>query len=245
MSDNTKIKIAAMADLHVKATERGKWAEIFKEVSKEAQIFLICGDLTDTGDETEAEVLAEELKSCRIPVITVLGNHDCEKGRNKTIRQIIQKEHVYVLDGESVILENIGFAGVKGFGGGFDDHMLSMFGEEAMKGFVKEAVNESLALDRALGRLDQEYEDMKKVVVLHYSPIKQTCIGEPPEIFPFLGCSRLAEPLIRRHVVAAFHGHAHRGSLEGQIAEGLKIYNVAISVLQKVGFKNPYFILEV
>jgi Icc-related predicted phosphoesterase len=245
MPEDNKVKIAAMADLHVKIHEKGKWADIFKEISRQAQVLLICGDLTDTGDEAEAEVLAEELKSCKIPVVTVLGNHDCEKGRQKIVRQIIQKEHVFVLDGESVVLEDIGFAGVKGFGGGFDDHMLSMFGEDPMKDFVKAAVNESLALDRALTRLDQDGEVYRKVAVMHYSPIRQTVEGEPPEIFPFMGCSRLAEPLSRRQVVAAFHGHAHRGHMTGEAPGGVKVFNVAIHVLHKSGFQVPFFILEV
>ena len=239
------MKIAAVGDLHAKITDKGKWADYFKEVSREADIFLICGDLTDTGDEAEAEVLAEELKVCSIPVITVLGNHDFEKGRHKIIRHIIHSDRVHVLDGESIVFDNVGFAGVKGFGGGFDDHMLSMFGEDSMKNFVKEGVNEALSLDRALSRLDQENENMKKIAVLHYSPIKATVTGEPEAVFPFLGCSRLAEPLIRRQVVAAFHGHAHRGTLEGEAPGGVKVYNVCIHVLQRAGFKIPVFILEV
>src|SRR5205085_1146871 len=155
----------------------------------------------------EAQVLADEVKACNIPVVAVLGNHDFEKGRHKLIRQILLKQGVHVLDGESVVINGVGFAGVKGFGGGFDNHMLSMFGEGAMKAFVQEAVDEALHLDRALARLDQEYGDIKKIAVLHYSPISATVQGEPEVIFPFLGSSRLAEPLMRRGVTAAFHGH--------------------------------------
>ncbi|HEY0732813.1 MAG TPA: metallophosphoesterase, partial [Chitinophagaceae bacterium] len=212
---------------------------------KEVKVLLICGDLTDTGDEGEAMVLAEELRSCTIPVVAVLGNHDYEKGRHKLIRQIIQKEHVHMLDGEAIIIEGVGFAGVKGFGGGFDNHKLSMFGEGAMKAFVQEAVDEALHLDRALSRLDAEEENIKKVVLTHYSPIKDTVVGEPEPIYPFLGSSRLSEPLNGRNVVAAFHGHAHIGSLEGETPGGVKVYNVAKPILQKHGYERPFFILEV
>lgn len=238
-----KIRLAAVADIHVKTTDKGKWADYFRDISRNADILLIGGDLTDTGDEVEAQVLAEELKSCNIPVVCVLGNHDHEKGRHKLIRQIVHNEHVHVLDGEVVVIGNVGIAGVKGFGGGFDNHMLSMFGEEGMKAFVKEAVNESLSLDRALNRLDQEYDDIKKIVLMHYAPIKGTVIGEPEQIFPFLGCSRLAEPLARQEIAAVFHGHAHKGVLEGETLNGLKVYNVAKPVLQRLGL--PVFILEV
>lgn len=243
--DIKKTRIAATADLHIRGNDKGKWVDFFKEVSKKADVLLLCGDLTDTGDEDEAEVLAGELKSCTIPVVAVLGNHDCEKGRQKIIRQIIQSENVYVLDGESIIINNVGFAGVKGFGGGFDNLMLSTFGESAIKAFVQESVDEALHLDRALSRLDAHTEPVKKVAVLHYSPIKQTVVGEPEAIYPFLGCSHLAEPLNRRNVEVAFHGHAHAGSLEGTTSNGVKVYNVSKPILLKEGYECPYFLYEV
>ncbi len=245
MADETKkVRIAAVGDIHVRETDKGKWVDCFKEISKQADILLICGDLTDTGDEVEAQVLSEELKACTIPVIGVLGNHDFEKGRHKLIRQMVQNNNVHILDGEAIVVEGIGFAGVKGFGGGFDNHMLSMFGEGAMKAFVQEAVDEALHLDRALARLDQEYGNIKKIAVLHYAPIKATVVGEPEAIFPFLGCSRLADPLIGRGVIAAFHGHAHVGTLEGA-AGGVKVFNVAKPILMKAGYGKPFFMFEV
>lgn len=242
--ENRITKVAAVGDIHVRETDKGKWSEYFKEVSKNADVLVIAGDLTDTGDEQEAQVLADELKSCSIPVVAVLGNHDFEKGRHKLIRHILQNEMVHILDGEAIVIGNVGFAGVKGFGGGFDNHMLSMFGEGAMKAYVQEAVDEALHLDRALARLD-ETADIKKIAVLHYSPIKGTVIGESEQIFPFLGSSRLAEPLSRRGVSAAFHGHAHIGTLEGETPGGVKVYNVAKPILLREGYTIPYFLLEV
>jgi Icc-related predicted phosphoesterase len=244
MEEIKKTRIAAIADIHVKEGDKGKWLEYFKEISSQASILVIAGDLTDTGDEMEAQVLADELKACTIPIVAVLGNHDFEKGRHKLIRQILLKTGVHILDGEAIIIDDVGFAGVKGFGGGFDKHMLSFFGEGAMKAFVQEAVDEALHLDRALSRLDAEKRDIKKIAVLHYSPIKDTVIGEPEPIYPFLGCSRLAEPLNRHKVLAAFHGHAHIGSLEGKTSDGIPVYNVAIPILQKAGYTVPFYIFE-
>lgn len=243
-TETKTVKIAAMADIHVRETDKGKWVECFRQISAAAKVLVIAGDLTNTGDEAEAAVLAEELKQCTIPVVAVLGNHDYEKGREKLIRHRLQTHNTFILDGESVVVEGIGFAGIKGFGGGFDNHMLSMFGESAMKSFVQEAVNEALLLDRALARLDQEHDQIKKVAVMHYSPLVDTVIGEPETIYPFLGCSRLAEPLVRRNITAAFHGHAHSGKLQGYLGGQLKVFNVALPILEK---DHPcgYFLTEV
>lgn len=238
------MRIAAVGDIHVRDTDRGKWVDFFTKISARADVLLLCGDLTDTGDESEAMVLADELKACTIPVVGVLGNHDYEKGRQKLIRQIVHGSHVHILDGESVVIGGVGFAGVKGFGGGFDHYMLSMFGEGAMKAFVQEAVDEALHLDRALARLDQQQEHIKKVAILHYAPVQATVAGEPEALYPFLGCSRLAEPLARRSVTAAFHGHAHAGVPEGVTADGVRIFNVAIPVLLRAGYTDSFFLYE-
>lgn len=242
---NGTVRIAAVADIHVRESDKGKWVEYFKDISRNADVLVLGGDLTDTGDEGEAQVLSDELKSCSIPVVGVLGNHDYEKGRHKLIRKILQNENVHILDGEGVVIKGVGFAGIKGFGGGFDNHMLSMFGEGAMKAFVQEAVDEALHLERALSRLEQENEGIRKIAVMHYSPIAETIKGEPEVIYPFMGSSRLAEPLERLRVTAAFHGHAHAGKLEGATANGVKVYNVAKPILSKAGYAQQYFVLEV
>ena len=242
MAEEQKVRIAAVGDIHVRESDTGKWGDFFKEASRQADILAIVGDLTDTGDEGEAEVLANELKQCSIPVVAVLGNHDYEKGRHKLIRSILMKADMHILDGEAIVLKGVGFAGVKGFGGGFDRHVLSMFGEGAMKAFVQEAVDEALHLERALSRLEQEHQAEKIIALMHYSPIKETVIGEPEQIYPFLGCSRLAEPLSRHSVLAAFHGHAHVGTLEGKTHDGIPVFNVAKPILSKLGL--PFFVFE-
>ena len=245
MANRKKTKIAAMADIHTKITDKGILRNAFEEINKNADVLVICGDLTDTGDEEEAQILGEGLEVLRIPVIGVLGNHDYEKGRQKVIKQILSEHKMTILDGESIVVQDVAFAGVKGFGGGFEHYMLSLFGEDMMKQFVHEAVNESLQLDRALTRLEQECPDLPKVVLMHYAPIKDTIIGEPEQLFPFLGSSHLAEPLTRRQVSLAFHGHAHAGTHKGQTTSKIPIYNVALPVLRKINKEQHYIMVEV
>src|SRR5438874_770833 len=110
--NNNQVRIAAVDDIHVEEGDKGRHTDFFKDASAKADILVIAGDLTDTGDEMEAQVLVEELKACTIPIVAVLGNHDYEKGRHKLIRQILLKQGVHMLDGEAVVIKNIGFAGV-------------------------------------------------------------------------------------------------------------------------------------
>ena len=240
-----KTRIAAVGDIHVRESDRGKWRDYFTVVSEQADILLLAGDLTDTGRVADAETLCEELKACKIPVVGVLGNHDYEADEQGAIKKALTSDNVHILEGDSVVIGNVGVAGIKGFGGGFDQHMLPLWGEKMNKQFVQEAVNEALCLERALARLDSEHTDLKKVVVMHYSPIKATVVGEPEAIFPFLGSSRLAEPINRREVVAAFHGHAHAGTLEGATSRGVKVFNVSRPILIKAGFNPPFYVFEV
>lgn len=239
---NDKVRIAAVGDIHVGEADQGKWVEYFKRISEKADVLLICGDLTDHGYAREAEILCNELKSCSIPVVAVLGNHDYEKDEQDEIKKILNKDSVHILDGDSIQIGNLGIAGVKGFGGGFDRHMLPKWGEKMNKTFVQEAVDESLKLDQALARLDGD--NIKKVAIMHYSPVSETIVGEPEQIFPFLGSSYLAEPLERRDVLAAFHGHAHIGTLSGKTSKGVKVYNVSKPILTRAGYNPPVYFLE-
>lgn len=240
-----KVRIAAVGDLHVRTTDRGKWKEYFQAICAQADILVLAGDLTDTGDEDEASLLAEELQGCKVSMVGVLGNHDHEKGRHKLIKETLQQAGVAILDGESVVIEGVGFAGIKGFCGGFGSFMLSKFGEEIMKSFVQEAVDEALKLERALSRLGQHGGDLHKIAIMHYAPIVETVKGEPLEIYPFLGSSRLLEPLQRTEVQAVFHGHAHKGQPQGRTPNGIPVYNVSLPILARQGVSAPFHLMEV
>ena len=223
------LRIAAVGDLHCSRTSQGAFQSMFTKISEEADLLLLAGDLTDYGRAEEAKILAHELLSLRVPAAAVLGNHDFESGTQDEVRKIIQDAGVSVLDGDACELLGLGIAGVKGFAGGFGPRALGPWGEETIKQFAREAVNEALKLEAALARLRTK----QLVVLLHYTPIVQTAEGEPLEIYPFIGSSRLEEPIDRYPVSLVFHGHAHRGQLSGTTKNNVPVYNVSMPLLSR------------
>jgi Icc-related predicted phosphoesterase len=239
----TFVRLAAVGDLHYGKASRGMMQPIFAALTRlEADILLLCGDLTDYGLPEEAAELARELVAgIKIPIVGVLGNHDYEAGAAADVTRILTEAGVRLLDGETVDVQGIGFAGVKGFAGGFGRGVLGPWGEEVVKLFVKEAVSEALKLETALARL----RSATRVAILHYAPIAGTVEGEPREIYPYLGCSRLEEPLARYEVTAVFHGHAHHGALEGKTITGTPVYNASLPLLLATNPDAPVHILDV
>lgn len=240
--EKDKIRIAAIGDIHY-GRPQDSLQPAFAQIAATVDILLLLGDLTNIGLPEEAKKLAKDLtSSVKIPIIGVLGNHDFESGRQNEVRDVMQEAGVTMLDGGAHEVLGIGFAGVKGFAGGFDRSSLQPWGEEIVKLFVREAVNEALKLEAGLAKLRTNH----RIALLHYSPIRTTVEGEPLEIFPYLGSSRLEEPLNRYQVTAAFHGHAHRGRLEGFTQARIPVYNVAMSVLQHAyPDRLPFHVLEV
>jgi Icc-related predicted phosphoesterase len=235
------VRLAAVGDVHCTKTSQGALQPLFQQMNDSADILLLCGDLTDYGLPEEAQVLAKELTaSLKIPVVAVLGNHDFESGQAQEVGRILEEAGVQVLDGDGCEVHGIGFAGVKGFVGGFGQRALEPWGEESIKRFVHEVIDEALKLEKAISRL----QTPQRIVALHYSPIRATVEGEPPELFPFLGSSRLEEPLNRHPVTAIFHGHAHHGSPEGRTQQDVPVYNVALPLLRRVFPDQPPFRVE-
>jgi Icc-related predicted phosphoesterase len=243
MTEKDIIRIAAVADIHVKKTSQGAFHELFARVTEEADVLLLCGDLTDYGLMEEAKILAKEITtSLRIPAIGVLGNHDVESDHTDEIVKILTDAGVVMLDGDAHEVHGVGFAGVKGFGGGFGRRQLGAWGEKIIKAFVHETIEEALKLEAALARL----RTPQKIAVLHYAPIAATVVPEPAEIMPFLGSSRLEDSIDRYRCSAVFHGHAHRGSLEGRTKSNVPVYNVAMPLLlANYPDRLPYRIVQV
>ena len=235
------MKIAAIGDLHVTEDSNAPYRRLFAEMSAEADVILLCGDLTNFGKTKEAEILAEDIRLCTVPVLGVLGNHDYECGQPEEVCRILRDGGMILLDEQAHEIDGVGFAGVKGFLGGFGRGELAPFGEPMIKAFVNETNNEARKLENALRSLRTE----KIVAVLHYSPVVETLEGEPIEIFQYLGSARLADALDRfDNIAAVFHGHAHHGSYEGKTMRGTPVYNVAQFVLRDT-FGKPYIVMEI
>lgn len=229
MIPERSVRIAAVGDLHFDGTSPGALRRLFADVTREADILALLGDLTTHGEPEQVRAFVEELEGVDMPIVAVLGNHDHEAGRADEVCDVLSDRGVHVLDGGHVVIQGVGFAGVKGFGGGFGRGALGPFGEKLYKEFVQAAIDESLKLETALRKLDAE----TRVALLHYAPIPDTLRGEPEVIFPFLGSSRLLPPIETYRPDVVFHGHAHIGSPEGKTPSGIPVYNVAASLLQR------------
>jgi uncharacterized protein len=222
------MRIAAVADLHFSPQFYDRIREPLGRVRDEADLLVLAGDLTNYGKREEMESLLNALVRLRLPIVAVLGNHDYESGQEEELIRMLSAEGVKVLDGTGYERDGVGFAGTKGFPGGFGRGVLTAFGEPQVKAFVQAAVDEAMKLERALMQLRTE----KRVVVMHYAPIVDTVRGEPEQIFPYLGSSRLAEVVDRHGANLVLHGHAHHGALEGKTTGGVRVCNVALSLLQ-------------
>ena len=230
MTNGAVVRVGAVADLHYTRTSQGVLQPLFEQANRLADLLLLGGDLTDFGLPEEAQILARDLKTAvKVPVVAVLGNHDCEAGKQAEVGDVLREAGVTVLDGDACEVRGVGIGGTKGFPGGFGRGTLEAWGEVEVKRFVKAAVDEALKLERALTRL----RTRSKVALIHYAPIRATVEPEPPEIWAFLGCGRLEEPINRYGVTVAVHGHAHRGSPEGRTTTGIPVYNVALPLLRR------------
>jgi Icc-related predicted phosphoesterase len=238
----TSLRVAAVGDLHCTRTSEGVYQPLFAKIAESADVLVLCGDLTDYGTSEEARILAKDLGALKLPKVAVLGNHDFESNAADEVSRILtDAAGVVVLDGTAVEIMGVGFAGAKGFPGGFGPRALQAWGEGPVKAFVAAAIEEALKLESALARL----RTRGRVAILHYAPVGATVDGEPIEIYPFLGSSRLEEPINRYRPDVVFHGHAHRGQLEGTTSAGVPVYNVALPLLRRRFPEQPFRVVEI
>ncbi|HWC15806.1 MAG TPA: metallophosphoesterase, partial [Terriglobales bacterium] len=235
------MRIAALADLHFSPQSYDRIREPMTRVRDEADLLIIAGDITNLGKPEEMESMLASFMRLRIPIVAVLGNHDYESGKQAELAKMMVAEGVKLLDGSGYERDSIGFAGTKGFLGGFGRGVLTAFGEPEVKAFVQSAIDETLKLERALSMLRTE----KRIVVTHYAPIAETVKGEPEQIYPYLGSGRLSEVIDRHQAILAVHGHAHHGNLEGKTTGGVPVYNVAMHLLMARTPPSPYRLFDV
>lgn len=238
----TAARIAAVGDFHSGEETAGAFRALFARVNEEADVLLLAGDLTRWGTPGEFRSAVSELADVDIPILAVLGNHDYEADQIGEACAILRDRGIHLLDGDSWELnEHVGFAGVKGFMGGFGRRTLTPFGESQTKHFVNAAHEEVHKLELALRRLSTPI----RIALLHYAPVVDTVVGEPEQIYPFLGTDRLAEPLDRFDVAAAFHGHAHHGSFRGETTGGVPVFNVSLDLIRRDGLGEMYYLHEI
>jgi Icc-related predicted phosphoesterase len=226
-------RIAAVGDVHMDVDVLGRFRPALENIGDNADMLLLAGDLTRHGTADEARCVAEEFGGLAVPVIAILGNHDYHSDQEQAITRILEGAGIRVLEGDSTIVEcaggPVGIAGAKGFGGGFAGRCASAFGEPEMKAFVRHTESSAELLSRALKDVGTEC----KVALTHYSPVPETLVGEPLEIYPFLGSYLLAEAIDAVGASLAIHGHAHHGSPRGLTPGGVRVRNVAHPVIRQ------------
>jgi Icc-related predicted phosphoesterase len=227
------VRIAAAGDVHASEPTRDRIRAAFDEVQREADLVLLAGDLTTTGEPEQAAVLADACRGSSVPVCAILGNHDLHAGRGDEVAAVLRDAGVKMLERATTVCEldgaDVGVVGAKGFVGGFPGSALPDFGEPLLRRVYAETTAEVEAIARGL----QEVAHCAfRIVLLHYAPTSDTLHGEPEGIWTYLGCDRLAAPIAEFRPDVVVHGHAHAGSFEGAIGP-VPVYNVAVHVTER------------
>jgi Icc-related predicted phosphoesterase len=236
------IRIAAVGDVHVDADVLGRYRPALDQLPDTADVLLVAGDLTRHGTVSEAQCFATEFGGLAVPVIVVLGNHDYQSDQQDEVAGVLSDAGITVLEGTSIVLSlhghRLGVAGAKGFGGGFAGACASKFGEREMKNFV--GTTEAIA--ETFGAALRATECDALVAMTHYAPVPETLVGEPLEIYPFLGSYLLGQAIDSAPTALALHGHAHHGTERGRTPGGVPVRNVAHPVIKQA--YNVYQLLS-
>ena len=226
---DARVRIAAAGDVHCAPENRDAVLTAFDAIEGAADVVLLAGDLTTTGEPEQADVLAEACRGMETPVVAVLGNHDLHASRGDEVVEVLTEAGIEVLDRSHTTLRGcgIGIAGTKGFVGGFRGLGLPDFGEPSLRAIYAETTAEVEALGAGLHEIAL---CPFRIALLHYAPAPETLQGEPPEIWTFLGSDRLAAPILEHRPDLVLHGHAHSGRLQADL-DGVPVYNVSVPVM--------------
>jgi len=228
------VRIAAVGDVHLDEDVLGRYRPALDHVGEKADVLLLAGDLTRHGTEDEARCVATEFGGLAVPVVACLGNHDYHSDQQDKVVAVLRDAGITVLEQSSTVLQcgdaRLGIAGAKGFGGGFAGRCASEFGEPEMKAFPRHGRETAERFATVLATMDCDV----RVALTHYAPVPDTLLGEPPEIYAFLGSYHLGQAIDAAPGVGlAVHGHAHAGSERGTTPGGVKVRNVAHPVIKQ------------
>ncbi|NJC71005.1 metallophosphoesterase [Planosporangium thailandense] len=227
------VRVAAVGDVHIDENVLGRFRPALERIGEKADVLLLAGDLTRHGTGDEARCVATEFADLSVPVVAVLGNHDYHSDAQDEITKILEDSGITVLERSGVVFDcfgiRLGIAGAKGFGGGFAGRCGSEFGEPEMKAFIRHTRTIAEELGTALHDLDCDV----RIALTHYAPTPETLLGEPLEIYPFLGSYLLGEVVDEVCPALAVHGHAHAGTERGVTPGGVHVRNVAHPVIKQ------------
>ena len=237
-SKKNMVRVAALGDMHCGRVPAATLAGLLGQVNDRADVLVLCGDLTDHGTADEARPSRKSSagpSACRSWPCWATTTTTRARWPRSSASCATRACRCWTATRSRCAAS--ASRGSRGFSGGFGRYTLEPWGEDSVKAFVREAVEETLKLESALARLRTD----QRVAVLHYAPIQETVEGEPVEIYAFLGCSRMEEPLHRYSVSVVFHGHAHRGKPEGKLRNDVPVYNVALPLMQRSFPDRPPF----
>ncbi len=226
------VRVAAVADTHLRPAVAGRFRPAFRRLAEQADVLLLAGDLTDGGTLAETDLLCAEIGDLPVPVVAVLGNHDHDRRLGYRIAAQLTAAGVHMLDGTAITLElngfRLGIAGVMGGSGGFPDHPGNPdTGTVEHRERMRRGPLDALRLQQALDTLDTEI----RIALMHFAPTLDTLAGEPPKIYPGLGCADLGRAVDAGRATLAVHGHAHAGTEIGCTPGGIPVRNVSYPVL--------------
>lgn len=231
-TDTALVRLVATGDLHIRAGDPDWLTSRLPAETRNVDVLLIAGDITENGRLVEAQRAVEMLVGSQAPIVAVMGNHDLRTVRRIAFRNVLMAAGITVLDGASSVLTTsagvrVGFAGVSGCGGGFWPTIdPGAIHARAWNTVAIRQRREAAKLDLALSHLDADL----RIVLMHFAPTPTTLGNEPEVKYWMLGNGELGRVIDRHRVDLVVHGHAHLGSRFGQTAGGTDVRNVAFPV---------------